>query len=167
MTPKSTRTVHMMRHDAHMGTMVLARDEAGVCGIWFEGQRHFPATAHWQESPNDPLLLRAAAQLDAYFEGQLTVFDLPLSLLAGTAFQQSVWNALLEMECGTTQSYAALAARLGRPRAVRAVAAAVGRNPLSIVVPCHRILGADGSLTGYAGGLERKAALLQLERTHG
>ena len=90
-------------------------------------------------------------------------FDVPLDLSGGTAFQQSVWKALLEIPPGTTTSYGALGRQLGRPLAVRAVGAAVGRNPLSVVVPCHRVLGADGSLTGYAGGIDRKRALLTLE----
>jgi methylated-DNA-[protein]-cysteine S-methyltransferase len=90
-------------------------------------------------------------------------FDLPLDFAQGTAFQQDVWRALLKIPRGATRSYGALSADVGNPAAVRAVAGAVGRNPLSIIVPCHRVLGADGSLTGYAGGLERKAALLQLE----
>ena len=89
---------------------------------------------------------------------------MPLDLSAGTAFQQAVWQALLALPCGHTTTYAALSQSLGRPSAVRAVAAAVGRNPISVVVPCHRVLGSGGSLTGYAGGLPRKAALLALEQ---
>jgi methylated-DNA-[protein]-cysteine S-methyltransferase len=102
-------------------------------------------------------------QLQDYFAGHRTVFDLPLDLSRGTAFQQSVWQALLNIGAGTHQSYGQLAARLSKPQAVRAVGAAVGRNPVSIIVPCHRVLGSTGQLTGYAGGLERKRALLQLE----
>ena len=109
------------------------------------------------------MLRKADAQLDEYFAGTRTRFDLPLDLQGGTAFQQSVWQALLAIPRGGTTSYGALSQRIGQAAAVRAVGAAVGRNPLSIVVPCHRVLGADGSLTGYAGGLERKSALLQLE----
>lgn len=146
--------------------MVLARHGKALCGVWFADQRHFPHDPQWQELAHDPVLEKAAGQLDEYLAGERTQFDLPLSLHLGTAFQQSVWQALLGIACGQTLSYAALAQSLGKPRAVRAVAAAVGRNPLSLVVPCHRVLGSDGSLTGYAGGLERKAALLQLERTH-
>ena len=91
---------------------------------------------------------------------------MPLDLSAGTAFQQAVWQALLALPCGHTTRYAALSQFLGRPSAARAVAAAVGRNPISVVVPCHRVLGSDGSLTGYAGGLPRKAALLVLEQNN-
>jgi methylated-DNA-[protein]-cysteine S-methyltransferase len=109
------------------------------------------------------VLAQAVGQLRAYFAGERTTFDLPLDLQAGTPFQQSVWQALLAIPRGGTTSYAELGRRLGRPQAARAVGAAVGRNPLSVVVPCHRVLGTGGSLTGYAGGLERKTALLALE----
>ena len=107
------------------------------------------------------------AQLAAWFAGERTRFELPLDLQAGTPFQQDVWTALLAIPRGGTTSYAELARRLGRPTAARAVGAAVGRNPISIVVPCHRVLGSGGSLTGYAGGLERKTALLELEGARG
>jgi len=102
-------------------------------------------------------------QLAEYFSGRRQHFDLPLDLQAGTVFQQLVWRALLSIAAGATTSYGHLSAKIGKPAAVRAVGAAVGRNPISIVVPCHRVLGADGSLTGYAGGLARKTALLSLE----
>ena len=109
------------------------------------------------------MLRQAAAQLADYFAGRRDSFDLPLDLSHGTAFQQSVWQALRAIPAGQTTSYGALSAGVGKPAAVRAVGAAVGRNPISVIVPCHRVLGADGSLTGYAGGLERKTALLELE----
>ena len=117
----------------------------------------------WNVRNDHPVLRETAQQLLAYFAGQRTAFDLPLDLSTGTPFQRAVWQALLAIEAGHTLSYGALAQRLNAPSAVRAVAAAVGRNPLSIVVPCHRVLGARGELTGYAGGLPRKQALLQLE----
>lgn len=166
MTHNKTRNLVALRHTGRLGAMVLARHGDALCGVWFAGQRHFPRDPAWQEQPQDPLLERAATQLDEYMGGHRTQFDLPLSLHLGTAFQQAVWQALLGIACGQTLSYAALAQRLDKPHAVRAVAGAVGRNPISLIVPCHRVLGSDGSLTGYAGGLERKAALLQLERTH-
>ena len=161
-----TQQLQVLQHHSRLGPMVLARHLDALCGVWFADQRHFPSNPQWQTVAHDPLLAQAAQQIDAYLAGTRTAFTLPLSLHLGTAFQQSVWQALLGIGCGQTLSYAALAQRLGQPRAVRAVAAAVGRNPLSLVVPCHRVLGSDGSLTGYAGGLERKAALLQLESTH-
>jgi methylated-DNA-[protein]-cysteine S-methyltransferase len=120
-------------------------------------------TTAWTPAPQHPTLLQAAVQLQQYLQGQRKVFDLPLDLSMGTAFQQAVWRALLALPFGHTTSYGALSQSIARPSAVRAVAAAVGRNPLSVVVPCHRVLGANGSLTGYAGGLPRKAALLGLE----
>lgn len=111
------------------------------------------------------LLDRVAAQLDDYFAGERTAFDLPLAPL-GTPFQRSVWQALLAIAYGRTASYADVARAIGQPAAVRAVGAANGRNPIAIVVPCHRVIGADGTLTGYAGGIERKRALLALEARH-
>jgi len=150
-----------------LGTLLLASSTVGLTGIWFHQQRHGPSETcaqHWPTDPNHPVLRAAAQQLGAYFQNGLRCFDMPLDLSAGTPFQQTVWRTLLGMAPGQTQSYGELARQIGRPTAVRAVAAAIGRNPLSIVVPCHRVLGADGSLTGYAGGLDRKAALLALER---
>ena len=149
--------------DSPLGPMVLAASDTGLAGVWFDGQRHQPDTAHWPVADHHPLLRLARAQLSDYFAGHRRRFDLPLDLRSGTDFQQNVWHALLKIPCGSTVSYGALSASLGKPGAVRAVAAAIGRNPLSIVVPCHRVLGAGGALTGYAGGLERKAALLELE----
>ena len=108
-------------------------------------------------------MLRSQTQLQDYFAGQRRDFALSLDLRGGTPFQQTVWQALLHIPFGQTISYSGLSQRIGQASAVRAVAAAVGRNPISIVVPCHRVLGANGSLTGYAGGLDRKAALLTIE----
>ena len=151
------------RYAGPLGPMIVAATDRGLAGIWFEGQRHLPDTTAWPDAPNHPLLREAMAQLGDYFAGRRMQFELPLDLQGGTAFQQSVWQALLAIPAGATASYGDISQRVGRPAAVRAVGAAVGRNPLSIVVPCHRVLGRDGSLTGYAGGLERKTALLQLE----
>jgi methylated-DNA-[protein]-cysteine S-methyltransferase len=146
-----------------LGTMILAATQRGLSGVWFDGQRHGPDTSAWRRDPSQPVLQATANQLDEYFAGQRTSFDLPLDLQAGTPFQQQVWRALLGIAPGATTSYGGLSAAIGKPAAVRALGAAVGRNPISVVVPCHRVLGADGSLTGYAGGLERKTALLSLE----
>jgi methylated-DNA-[protein]-cysteine S-methyltransferase len=131
-------------------------------GAWFDGQKHHPGTIEVPERPDDAVLARAARQLAAYFGGRSGGFDIPLDL-HGTAFQRRVWEALLRIPAGGTASYAELARSIDAPQAVRAVGAAVGRNPLSVIVPCHRVLGSDGSLTGYAGGIERKRALLDLE----
>jgi methylated-DNA-[protein]-cysteine S-methyltransferase len=155
------------RTDSPLGPIQLARTVDGLCGIWFvQDQKHAPAPtcfAPERHSPDDPLLQKVAQQLDAYFSGHPTDFDVPLDLSAGTAFQQAVWQALLRIPQGRVSSYAALAQQLGKPSATRAVGAAVGRNPVSIIVPCHRVLGSSGQLTGYAGGLWRKQALLQRE----
>jgi len=137
-----------------IGTLWLARDRDGLSSVAFTG----PSGA----SSADALLLDAAAQLQAYFAGERERFDLPLSA-HGTGFQRRVWAAVSAIPFGTTTTYSALAAALGAPAACRAVGAANGRNPLPIVVPCHRVVGASGALTGYGGGLERKRALLELE----
>ena len=150
-------------YDSPLGRMTLAASAQGLAGLWFDGQKHMPDTQAWPEQPQHPQLQQARQQLDAYFAGQRPHFDMPLDLARGTDFQRQVWQALCAIPAGATESYGALAARIGRAQAVRAVAAAVGRNPISIVVPCHRVLGANGALTGYAGGLPRKLALLQLE----
>jgi methylated-DNA-[protein]-cysteine S-methyltransferase len=156
-------SIACLRYASPLGPVLLAATPRGIAGIWFEGQRHGPDASQWAAQPENRLLQRAAAQLDEYFAGKRDCFDLPLDLQAGTPFQQAVWQALLAIPQGHTTSYAELGRRLGRPTAFRAVGAAVGRNPVSIVVPCHRVLGSGGGLTGYAGGLERKSALLQLE----
>jgi len=151
------------RYASPLGPMIVAATPQGLAGVWFEGQRHLPDVSAWPHEASHPVLRQAIAQLEDYFAGRRSGFDLPLDLQGGTAFQQSVWQALLAIPAGGTTSYGTLSARIGKPAAVRAVGAAVGRNPVSIIVPCHRVLGADGSLTGYAGGLERKTALLALE----
>jgi len=146
-----------------LGCIYLGAAGSRLVGAWFEGQAHLPDLSGLSQAPDHPVLLQASAQLAEYFAGQRLRFDLTLDLSNGTAFQNAVWQALLTIAAGRTLSYGALATQLGKPHAVRAVGAAVGRNPISIIVPCHRVLGADGSLTGYAGGLQRKTALLQLE----
>ena len=153
------------RHASPLGPILLAATDRGLAGLWFEGQRYHPDAGRWPMQPDHPVLTVARKQLDEYFAGRRTAFDLPLNLQGGTPFQRSVWQALLGIPAGQRTSYAILSQRIGKPAAVRAVGAAVGRNPVSIVVPCHRVVGTDGSLTGYAGGLDRKTALLQLETT--
>jgi methylated-DNA-[protein]-cysteine S-methyltransferase len=144
-------------------TMVLACSEAGLRGAWFVGQRHFAGPApDWQRDDQHPLLQAAAVQLTDWYAGRRRGFTLPLAP-NGTPFQQSVWAELARIAHGQTRTYGEVAASLGRPSASRAVGAATGRNPLSILIPCHRLVGRDGSLTGYAGGLDRKRALLVFE----
>jgi methylated-DNA-[protein]-cysteine S-methyltransferase len=150
--------------DTPLGALRLVRTPRGLAGAWFEGQKHHPGAIGAAERPDDALLMRAARQLRAYFESDATTAfdDLPLDL-NGTPFQRRVWQALQRIPRGGTCSYAQVAASIGAPLAVRAVGAAVGRNPLSVIVPCHRVVGLDGSLTGYAGGLDRKRWLLARE----
>jgi methylated-DNA-[protein]-cysteine S-methyltransferase len=150
-------------HDSALGPLILAASEEQLVGIWFAGQRHQPDISHCARDGQHPLLRRVKIELDEYFAGQRHSFALPLDMACGTAFQQTVWRALLAIPYGNSTSYGALSSAIGRPSAVRALGGAVGRNPFSIVVPCHRVIGANGALTGYAGGLERKTALLQLE----
>jgi methylated-DNA-[protein]-cysteine S-methyltransferase len=146
-----------------LGPIVLAATDQALVGLWFDGQRHQPDASHWHQAAGHPLLALASVQLSDYLAGRRRQFELPLSVSGGSAFEQAVWRALQDIPRGGTCSYSALAAAIGRPKAARAVGAAVGRNPLSIIVPCHRVLGTGGALTGYAGGLARKVALLQLE----
>jgi methylated-DNA-[protein]-cysteine S-methyltransferase len=133
--------------------------------VWFDGQHHHPDLTDCPVNDRHPVLVMAKQQLTDYFAGRRNQFDVSLDINGGTIFQQSVWQALLKIPQGQTTSYGDIGRQIGNPAAVRAVGAAVGRNPVSIIVPCHRVLGADGSLTGYAGGLDRKTALLKLERS--
>lgn len=153
--------------DSPLGQVLVAATEQGVCGVYFVGQKYFPAHADtWTDAPDRLLLQQARAQLHEYFAGARTTFTVPLDP-RGTPFQRRVWKALQSIGYGTTTTYGAiggqLGGQLGGSGAARAVGAAVGRNPISIIVPCHRVVGAKGALTGYAGGLERKRALLALE----
>ena len=147
-----------------LGTLLLTAENGSLIGVHFPGQKHDrPRQPHWRRADDEPVLAQARTQLAEYFAGQRTRFDLPLDP-RGTSFQQAVWRALLAVPFGDTSTYGEIAAAIRRPSAVRAVGSAIGANPIGIVVPCHRIIGRDGSLTGYAGGLERKAKLLELER---
>lgn len=163
---KLPTTLHRADVSTPLGPLRLAAHERALVGVWFHDQRHAPdpaLAAAWRDDPAHPVLREAASQLADYFGARRDAFDLPLDLSFGTPFQAAVWRALLDIPPGQTLSYGALAQRLNAPAAVRAVGAAVGRNPLSIVVPCHRVVGAGGALTGYAGGLPRKQALLRRE----
>ncbi|MEO8560769.1 MAG: methylated-DNA--[protein]-cysteine S-methyltransferase, partial [bacterium] len=155
--------------DSSVGPLLLTADERGLTRVWFDmgGESHRPR-GHWQRaedavgSTSTRTIDTARTQLDEYFAGHRTQFELPLSP-EGTEFQRRVWDALAEIPFGTTISYLELARTVGDPRAVRAVGGANGRNPLPIVLPCHRVIGADGSLTGFGGGIERKRWLLEHE----
>ncbi len=154
--------IHYDEIDSPVGTLRLVADHEGLREIWFEHERH-PKQAHpgWVHAPAS--LRFARAQLDEYFAGERQHFELPLHPV-GTPFQLTVWQALRHIPYGVTISYGELARRIGKPQAMRAVGAANGRNPLPIVVPCHRVIGADGSLTGFGGGLPIKRQLLNLEQ---
>lgn len=142
-----------------VGTITLAGDDV-LTQLCLDHQTHAPDRSRWVEDRT--AFSEAAAQLEAYFAGELTQFDVEMRL-EGTEFQLEVWAALRTIPYGQTRSYGWLARQIGRPGASRAVGAANGRNPIGIIVPCHRVIGADGSLTGYGGGLDRKRALLELE----
>lgn len=159
----TTRTLHLPV-DSPVGTLRLTSDGEHLTGVYFAEHRHAPDDLGPEVSTEQapPVLRRAAEQLAAYFRGERTTFDLPVHA-DGTAFQQRVWAALREIPYGQTWSYGELAAHLGQPGAARAVGLANGRNPVSIVVPCHRVVGSGGAITGYGGGVERKQVLLDLE----
>jgi len=148
--------------DGPLGQILLAWDETGLTRINFQGgNAAFECPATWRHTDSDDL--GAIDQFRAYFAGRLTAFDLPLAP-QGTAFQMSVWRALEGIPYGRTASYGQIARQIDRPAAVRAVGAANGRNPLPVVIPCHRVVGSDGRLTGYTGGLHIKEFLLNLEQ---
>ncbi|MGH8827354.1 MAG: methylated-DNA--[protein]-cysteine S-methyltransferase, partial [Jiangellaceae bacterium] len=142
--------------------LLLLADDSGLTGIYMEPHRHGPDGVDPAWIRDDERFAEARVQLGAYFVGELQRFELPLNP-TGTAFQQGVWAALRTIPYGETRSYGEIAEQIGRPGTARAVGLANGRNPLSVVVPCHRVVGASGSLTGYGGGIERKRLLLDLE----
>jgi methylated-DNA-[protein]-cysteine S-methyltransferase len=148
--------MHEMTYISPLGPIRLRADDDALLELTFGEAEH-------ERSGDSPVLAATCAQLDEYFAGTRTRFDLPLRL-EGTPWERRVWSELLEIGYGETASYGELAVKLGAPGAARAVGAANGRNPISIVVPCHRVIGARGALTGYAWGVERKSALLDLER---
>ena len=158
----STAYTHK-RIPSPVGALTLVATERGLAAVLWEHERVGRVRVGLDhEDTSHPVLLEAERQLGEYFAGRRTTFALALDP-QGTAFQQAVWNALRTIPFGETRSYAEIARQIGRPSAVRAVGAANGRNPLSIVTPCHRVIGTDGRLTGFAGGLDTKAYLLRLE----
>jgi len=160
-----------MTTETAWGGMTLAASPTGLCGAWFEQQKHFPKKMAWPIEVNNPFLNTAQKRLDNFGKGSISpgtnafdlLQDLPLDISAGTPFQQAVWLALMRIPLGQTWTYGQLAQSIGKPSASRAVGTAVGRNPISVLIPCHRVVGSQGQMTGYAGGLWRKEALLQLE----
>src|SRR5947207_10440214 len=147
-----------------LGDVILVANGDALCGVYFDDQKYLPPIdPAWQKDEDSAVLRAAHSQLDQYFAGSRRLFELPLAP-NGTPFQRAVWNEIAQVPWGETLTYAELASRAGHPGSARAAGAATGRNPLSIIVPCHRIVGSDGSLTGYAGGLDRKQTLLALEQ---
>lgn len=150
-------------YDSPLGRMLLVAEDEALSAVYFTDQKYVREPgAGWRRDPDAAPLRAARRELAEYFGGRRTVFDVPLAA-EGTPFQRAVWKAIAAVPFGATISYAELARRAGRPGSARAAGAATGRNPLSVIVPCHRIVGGDGSLTGYAGGIGRKRALLALE----
>jgi len=155
-------SIHFTTHASPLGDLTLVATDEGLCGLYFKGHKPAPKREGWKRGES-PHLDAARVWLDACFAGEKPRKLPPLTFVGGTPFQRRVWEALREIPRGKTTTYAALATAIGSPKAVRAVGAAVGRNPLSILIPCHRVVGRDGTLTGYAGGLTRKKQLLALE----
>ena len=148
-------------YDSPLGTVTLQANEQGLLGVWFETHTTKPEDLGTQED-SFPIFQSVKEQLERYFAGEAVQFDVPIAA-QGTPFQQSVWHALTTIPYGETWSYAQLADAIGNPKAVRAVGLANGKNPVSVIVPCHRVIGKNGKLTGYAGGVERKQRLLAIE----
>jgi methylated-DNA-[protein]-cysteine S-methyltransferase len=146
-----------------IGDLLLVTDDTHLRGIYFAGEKHAPATRHWERNPNHAVLKQTARELGEYFNGTRTTFSVPLRY-EGTRFQQAIWTQISQIPFGKTISYTELAHRAGAPNASRAAGTATGQNPLSILVPCHRVVGRNGGLHGYAGGLDRKRRLLALEK---
>jgi len=148
--------------ESPIGPLTLAGRNSALTNLRMVDQTYEPSRAGWTRDDN--LFADAVAQLNAYFAGELTDFDLELDL-QGTAFQQRVWKALLTIPYGETRSYGQIAEQVGAPGSARAVGLANGHNPVAIIVPCHRVIGANGKLTGYGGGIDRKLTLLELEKS--
>lgn len=167
MSFKPTALIYQSHTTSPLGDVLLAATAQGLAGVWFvHRQEHLPDSSHWVTDNAHPTLMAAATQLREYFDGQRQTFEIQLQPAWGTAFQRAVWQALQRIPYGNTSTYGDIARDIDNPKAVRAVGAAIGQNPHSIIVPCHRVLGANGSLTGFAGGLDRKKHLLALEATH-
>jgi methylated-DNA-[protein]-cysteine S-methyltransferase len=153
---------HLQVHQSPIGPLVLVATDGALVGLYLAPGGHRDPACRG----TSPVLERVRAQLDEYFAGTRRMLDVPVDP-PGTGFQRDVWAALGRIPFGETRTYAEVAREVGRPRAVRAVGSANGQNPISIIVPCHRVVGSDGTLTGYAGGLERKRWLLAHERREG
>jgi methylated-DNA-[protein]-cysteine S-methyltransferase len=154
---------HFDFYESPMGRMMIVANDRELSGLYFVDQKYYREVENdWLRDPLHTVVRDTKREMGEYFAGQRRQFDLPLAA-EGTPFQARVWKAISSVKYGTTITYLELARRAGHPDAIRAVGTATGRNPITIIVPCHRIIGSDGSLTGYAGGLERKRALQELE----
>ncbi|WP_018157147.1 methylated-DNA--[protein]-cysteine S-methyltransferase [Demetria terragena] len=163
MKPSTIR--HLLLEDTPVGQVLVVANGNAVSGVYLRAGKHYPDMSEvGPNAPFDDLLVAAGRELAEYFVGERSEFGVPTKA-QGTEFQQIVWNALRDIPYGDTWSYGDLAAAIGRPSASRAVGLANGKNPISIIVPCHRVIGASGNLTGYGGGIENKKVLLELERS--
>jgi len=156
--------MNCVEFETPLGRMLAAEDDERLAGLWFVGQRHFPVEASGWPRLRTIGLGKVESQVQAYLAGRRHNFDLPLTR-KGTAFEHSVWRQLTTIPYAQRRSYGQIARALGRPDTARAVGRAVGANPWSLIVPCHRVVGSDGRLTGYAGGLDRKCWLLAMEQS--
>jgi methylated-DNA-[protein]-cysteine S-methyltransferase len=156
------KTTHYTRMETPAGPLLLTSDGTVITSMYWEVFKHMPPIQPGWKEDKTPLL-QAIQQLEEYFAGKRRTFDFPRQTTIGTPFQRRVWEELSKIPYGKTVTYGDIAAKIGRPAAVRAVGTAVGRNPFSIIVPCHRVLAAGGRINGYAGGLDSKATLLKIE----
>ena len=163
MTRPHPHLVAQSRINSPLGPLTAAATPLGLAGLWFDGQAHHPGPLAVPVDDHHPVLAAAALAVAAYFDGDAEPLGRVALDLHGTPFQLAVWRALQALPRGTTATYGQIAAGVGSPAGFRAAGAAIGRNPVSILVPCHRVLGQGGALTGYAGGLHRKQALLRAE----
>ena len=159
-------TTHYTYLTSPLGELILLAQDDRLCGLYFgENTELVSQRPRTYEDSSSPVLKETVTQLSAYFAGELTTFDIPVHL-SGTTFQGQVWQALSSIPYGTTVSYLHVAQHIGRSAAIRAVGQANGKNPISIIYPCHRVIGSNGTLTGYGGGIARKQWLLQHEKRH-
>jgi methylated-DNA-[protein]-cysteine S-methyltransferase len=161
-------TIHYAKYQAPLGTITAAAEDGALIGLWFDGQKYYPkGSEHWELTPSYPVLTQLSSWLDGYFRGENQAFSGKLSP-KGSEFRQEGWEILLQIPYGETTTYGTIAQKLAAKRgkekmSAQAVGGAVGHNPISLVIPCHRVIGSTGSLTGYAGGIDKKEALLKLE----
>ena len=155
--------MYSTNYSSPLGEMLIASDGEAICGVWFYGQKHFPSFENLIENDNLPIFRQVKDWLDDYFEGLNPKIDFKLKP-EGSKFRLKVWRILSEIPYGETLTYGEIASRISPTMSAQAVGGAVGHNPISILIPCHRVIGADGKLTGYAGGLDKKIELLKLEK---